>query len=66
MFTYIYFQCQWAISMEAKLIYKNMAWKIHGCHTHGTNCVLVQKWNVKLTTLTLIIIIIKTLTNRFQ
>ncbi len=24
-FTYIHFQCQWAISMEAKLVYKNVA-----------------------------------------
>jgi hypothetical protein len=50
--------------MEAKLIYKNVAWKIHGCHTHGTKCVLVQKWNVKLIALTLTLI--RTLTNRFQ
>jgi hypothetical protein len=28
-----------AISMEVKLIYKNGAWKIHGCHTHSTKCV---------------------------
>jgi hypothetical protein len=34
--------------MEAKLIYKNVAWKIHGGHTHGTKYVLIQKWNVKL------------------
>jgi len=26
--------------MEAKLILKNVAWKIHGCHMHGTKCVL--------------------------
>jgi hypothetical protein len=50
--------------MEAKLIYKNVAWKIHGCHMHGTKCVLVQKWNVKLVALTLTLI--KILTNRFQ
>ncbi len=43
MFAYIHFQCQWLISMEAKLFYENVAWKIHGCHTHGTKCVLVQK-----------------------
>jgi hypothetical protein len=24
-FAYIHFQCQWAISMEAKLVYKNVA-----------------------------------------
>jgi hypothetical protein len=34
--------------MEAKLIYKNLAWKIHGCHMHGKKCILIQKWNVKL------------------
>jgi hypothetical protein len=34
--------------MEAKFIYKNVAWKIHGDHAHGTKCVLIQKWNVKL------------------
>jgi hypothetical protein len=50
--------------MEAKLIYTNVAWKIHGCHTHGTKCVLVQKCNVKLIDLTLTLI--KTLTNRCQ
>ncbi len=50
--------------MEAKLIYKNVAWKIHGCHMHGTKCVLVQKWNVKLVAFTLTLI--KTLINRFQ
>jgi hypothetical protein len=49
--------------MEVKLIYKNVAWKIHGCHMHGTNCVLVQKWNVKLVTFTFIFIII--LNNNF-
>jgi hypothetical protein len=63
-FTYIHSQCQWAISMEAKLIYKNVAWKIHGCHAHGTKCVLVQKWNVKLVVLT--ITLTKTFINRFQ
>jgi hypothetical protein len=26
-FTYIHFQCQWAISMEAKLVYKNVVTK---------------------------------------
>ncbi len=61
-FTYIHFQCQCIISMEAKLIYKNVAWKIHGCHTHGKKCVFVQKWNVKLVVFTLT----RTLTNRFQ
>jgi hypothetical protein len=50
--------------MDAKLIYKNVAWKIHGCHTHGTKCVLVQKWNFKLIAHTLILT--KTLTNKFQ
>ncbi len=50
--------------MEGKLIYKNVARKIHGCHTHGTKCVLVQKWNVKLIVLTFTIT--RTLTNRFQ
>jgi hypothetical protein len=34
--------------MEAKLIYKNVAWKIHGSHVDGTKCVLIQKWNVEL------------------
>jgi hypothetical protein len=30
--------------MELTLTYKNVAWKIHGCHkTHGKKCVLVQK-----------------------
>ncbi len=38
----IHVQCQWAISMEVKLIYKNVVWKIHGCHMQGTKCVLVQ------------------------
>jgi hypothetical protein len=33
-----FFQCQWAISMEATLTYKNVALKIHGCHKpHGTS-----------------------------
>jgi hypothetical protein len=50
--------------MEAKLIYKNVAWKIRGCHTHGTKCVLVQERNVKLIALTLTLT--KTLINRFQ
>jgi hypothetical protein len=50
--------------MEAKLVYKNVALKIHGCHTCGTKCVLVQKWNVNL--IALILTLIKTLTNRFQ
>jgi hypothetical protein len=31
---------------------------------HGTKCVLVQKWNVKLIALTLTLT--KTFTNRFQ
>ncbi len=50
--------------MEVKLINKNVAWKIHGYHMHGTKCVLIQKWNVKLVVFTLALIII--LTNRFQ
>jgi hypothetical protein len=33
---------------------------IHGCHMHDTKCIFVQKWNVKVVTLTL------TLTNGFQ
>jgi len=63
-FKYIHFQCQWIISMEVKLVYKNVAWKIHGCHMRGTKCVLVQKWNVKLIVFTLILI--RIFTNRFQ
>jgi hypothetical protein len=57
-FAYIHFQCQWAI-MEVKLFYKNVAWKLHGC-------VLVQKWNVKLTTFTFTLTrtLIKTITKR--
>jgi len=32
------------MSMELTLTYKNVAWKIHGCHkTHGKICVLVRK-----------------------
>ncbi len=50
--------------MENKVIYKKVAWKIHGCYTHGTKCVLIQKWNVKLVVLTLILT--RTLTNKFQ
>jgi hypothetical protein len=50
--------------MEVKLVYKNVAWKIHGCHMCGTKCVLVQKWNVKLIVLTLTLI--RIFTNRFQ
>jgi hypothetical protein len=53
--------------MEVKLIYKNEAWKIHGCHTHGSKCVLIQKRNVKLIALTLTFITripIRTFTNK--
>ncbi len=46
--------------MEAKLIYKNVALKIHGYHIDGTKCLLDQKWNVEL------IALIKVLNNRFQ
>ncbi len=49
--------------MEVKLIYKNVAWKLHGCHTHGPKCVLIQKWNVNLINLTHIFT--KILINRF-
>ncbi len=38
---YIFSQCQWAMSMEPILTYKNVALKIHGCHKpHGTKYVL--------------------------
>jgi hypothetical protein len=50
--------------MEAKLIYKNVTWKNSWMHTHGTKCVLVQKCDVKLIVLTLVLT--KTLTNGFQ
>jgi hypothetical protein len=50
--------------MEAKLIYKIVAWKIHGCHMHGTKCVLVQKWNVNLVAFT--VILTRILNNKFQ
>jgi hypothetical protein len=50
--------------MEAKLVYKNVAYKIHGCHMHGTKCVLVQKWNVNLIALTFTIT--ETFTSRSQ
>jgi hypothetical protein len=38
-YTYIHFQCQWAISMEAKLIYKNVALENSWMPSHGTKCV---------------------------
>ncbi len=50
--------------MKAKLIYENVALKIHGCHMRGRKRVLVQKWNVKLIALTLILT--RILINRFQ
>ncbi len=44
-----FFQCHWVMSMELILTKKNVAQKIHGCHkSHGTKCVLVQKWDAKL------------------
>ncbi len=50
--------------MEVKLFYKNVAWKLHGCHTHGIKCVLIEKWNVKLITFTHTLT--RTFTNKFQ